>query len=109
MEKNLEKLEFNKVLDTLSNFAKTNIGKDYCLSLRPISDKSKLQKLLNETNTAILIRYKKGIPPITEISEDIKIWIKALNSNNILAIKSILDLTRILKISRELKSYFFFF
>lgn len=107
MEKNLEKLEFNKVLDILSNFAKTNIGKDYCLSLRPISDKSKLQKLLNETNTAILMRYKKGIPPITEISEDIKIWLKALNSNNILSIKSILDLTRILKISRELKSYFF--
>ena len=53
------------------------------------------------------MRYKKGIPPIAEISEDIKIWIKALNSNNILAIKSILDLTRILKISRELKSYFF--
>ena len=84
LEKNLEKLEFNKVLDILSSFAKTNIGKEYCLSLRPMTDKVKLEKLLSETNTAILLRYKKGQPPIGGISTDIQIWLKALNSNKVL-------------------------
>lgn len=107
LEKNLEKLEFNKILDILSSFAKTNIGKEYCLSLRPITDKIKLEKILSETNTAILLRYKKGNPPIGEISNDIKIWLKALNSNKILSISSILELAKLLKISREIKSYFF--
>ena len=107
LEKNLEKLEFNKVLDILSSFAKTNIGKEYCLSLRPMTDKIKLEKLLSETNTAILLRYKKGQPPIGWISTDIQIWLKALNSNKVLSISSILELAKLLKISREMKSYFF--
>ena len=107
LEKNLEKLEFNKVLDILSSFAKTNIGKEYCLSLRPMTDKVKLEKLLSETNTAILLRYKKGQPPIGGISTDIQIWLKALNSNKVLSISSILELAKLLKISREMKSYFF--
>ena len=107
LEKNLEKLEFNKVLDILSSFAKTNIGKEYCLSLRPLTDKVKLEKLLSETNTAILLRYKKGQPPIGGISTDIQICLKALNSNKVLSISSILELAKLLKISREMKSYFF--
>lgn len=60
--KYLNKLEYNKILDILSSFCKTYIGKDICFNLLPSTDKIKVQKSLDETNEAIGLRYRKGTP-----------------------------------------------
>lgn len=99
------KLEYDKVLTILSSYCKTYIGKDICFHLEPYSEKEKVTKAISETTEAIRIRYQKGNLPITSIP-DIEIWIKALDSNQILPIKALLELTLILKLSRELKEYF---
>ena len=104
--KYLNKLEYNKILDILSTFCKTYIGKDICFNLKPCIEKDKVSKILNETNEAISIRYRKGTPPISAI-EDIHIWLKSLDGNNILSTKALLELARILKMSRELYEYFY--
>ena len=57
----------NEILDILSSFCKTYIGKDICFNLVPCSDKVKVQKMLDETNEAISLRYRKGTPPISSI------------------------------------------
>ena len=105
--KYLEKLEFNKVTDILSKYSKTYIGKRYCINLLPLTDKSKVTKALDETNEAVLLKYKKGNIPIYEISEDIELCLKILSSKKTLSISNILNLGKILRLSKELKDYFF--
>lgn len=101
----LEKLEFNKVLNILSGYTHTYIGKDLVNSLVPSTDKNIVQKLLAETTEATILILRKGNAPISQI-ENISIILKKLNSNGILSAKELLDLAHILKISRELKEYF---
>ena len=52
------------------------------------------------------INIKKSNIPVCEIP-NIDIWIKQLESSNILSAKALLDVASILKVSRELKTFFF--
>lgn len=104
--KTIEKLEFNKICDILQGYAITYIGKDYANNLKPMSSKSEIEKAQNQTTEASTILYRKGSCPISEI-EDITPHIKKLNSNLFLSAKQLLDLANILKISSNLKEYFF--
>ena len=102
----LEKLEYNKILDILSNFCVTNQGKEICLKLLPANNYNDVKKSLDETNEAISLLYRNGVPPISEIS-DIEGTTKILETYGILSIKDLLNLANIFKISDNLKDYFF--
>ncbi len=101
----LEKLEFNKVLNILNEYTHTYIGKELVASLIPSTNKATVQQLLNETTEATILTLRKGNAPISQI-DNIKITLKKLDSNGILSAKELLSLAHILKISRELKEYF---
>ena len=103
----LEKLEFNKVTENLATFSKTFIGKKYCTNLYPFNDKNKVIKALNETNEAVIFKYKKGNIPIYELSEEIEICLKTLKSNKILSIANVLNIGKFLRLAKDLKDYFF--
>lgn len=104
-QKFLNKLEYNKVLCILENFAKTNIGKEYCKLLSPSSDKEIVISLLNETCEAKELIENNGSNPIEELPE-IMMYIPSLHSNNSLSTRGLLDICFLLKMSRELKEYF---
>lgn len=104
--KTLNKLEFNKICDNLKSFAITYIGKDYIDNLKPLSTKNEIEKAQKQTTEASILLYRKGSIPVGEI-ENITPHIKKLNSGLFLNIKQLLDLTNILKISSNLKDYFF--
>ena len=104
-QKYLEKLEFNKIKEILSNYAITFLGKNLCLELFPMNNKKEIEKALNQTYDASNLILRKGNLPISEI-EDITVHIKRLESSNFLTAKQLLDLANILKISRNLKEYF---
>lgn len=104
--KYLNKLEYNKILEILSNYAHTYIGKKLCLELSPSKNKDKVQKALDETTEAVSLKYRKGTPPISYI-DDISVWLKSLESNKSLSAKAILEIGLTLKMARELKEYFF--
>lgn len=106
MNANLQKLEYDKILEKLSHYAVTYLGKNYCYNLLPSNDKKIVKDTLKETEEAVSILYKAGVPPIDEIADN-TINIKTLESNMILSIKSILELSKILIISEELKKYFY--
>lgn len=107
MNKNyLNKLEYDKILDLLAKNSITYVGKDLCLNLLPSFKEAKVTKLLQETSEASNLIYRKGNLPITEIS-NIDISIKNLESSYSLNAKSLLDIAKTLKLSRELKEYFY--
>ena len=75
--KYLDKLEYNKILEMLEGFAKTYLGKNLCRRLHPSTNVS---FLLEQTNQALGLNYKKGSLPLSSIP-NIVIEIKNLESN----------------------------
>ena len=61
--------------------------------------------MIKETEEAVNLLYKSSNPPINEIYDN-TINLKTIESNGILSIKSILELTNIFNIAKELKEYF---
>ena len=104
-KKNLETLEFNKIKNILQTFAKTYIGKATALDLLPLDNKKEITKALKQTTEATILLYRKGNLPLDEI-ENIIPHIKKLEASVSLSSKELLDLARILKVSRNLKEYF---
>ena len=105
MNNYLEKLEYNKILEKLSIYAITYLGKNLCLNLLPSSNKEEVKNMLKETEEAVNLLYRCNTPPISEIADN-TINIKTIESYGTLSIKSILELANILKISEDLKKYF---
>ena len=60
-QKYLEKLEFNKVLEILKSHARTYLGKEKCLRLRPYKNVS---FELDQTFEALNMIYKNGSLPL---------------------------------------------
>ncbi len=104
--KNLNRLEFNKILDELNSHCNTYIGKSKVFDIKPFKNKDDVEKALSETSLALQLIYRKGNPPIEEFN-NIDIYIKNLYSNNFLSAKALLDVATVLKMSRTLKDYFF--
>lgn len=105
MKNDYYKLEYDKILNILSSFCKTNIGKELALSLIPSCNKLEVKNNLAITSEACLLKNKFGTPPICYIP-NINTWIKYLKSENTLSCKALLEIAHILKISRELKNFF---
>lgn len=102
----IEKLEFNKVIDILTDTCVTEIGKNLAKNLQPENKKDVVSILLKETTEATTLIYKKHIPSFVEIINFDYIE-KMLKSNSSLSSKNLLEIARILKLANNLKTYFF--
>ncbi|MCI8273200.1 MAG: endonuclease MutS2 [Clostridia bacterium] len=104
MNNNLYKLEYNKILEIVSSYCKTYIGKDYVLRLRPSKNQDEVTQMLNETNQGVILIQRNNQPPLDYI-EDINVYIKTLESSGVLNIKALLAIQKILQMSHNLKDY----
>lgn len=102
----LEKLEYYKIINFLLECCHTSFGRNAAQNLKPSFNSKKVYLLLKETTEAVFLLDRKGSIPIFEI-EDISLWIKKLESNVSLSAKALLDIAKILQLSRELKEYFY--
>ena len=102
----LDMLEYNVILEQVSGFASTYIGKDKILNLLPSNSFDEVNKLICETNEAYSMIKRFGNAPLDSI-EDVGISLKLLISSHVLSCKDLLDLSKILKLSRLLNSYFY--
>ncbi len=102
----LEKLEFNKIKNILSEFAISENGKEMCLNLEPYANKDKIEKALAETTEAVALLYRKGNLPLVPLGE-ITSHILNLKNQNFLQTKALLELATLLKTSRLIKNYYF--
>ena len=105
MNNSLKKLEFNKILEIISNYCKTYIGKKHVLVLLPSQDKEEIQKMLDETSQGVILIQRNSTPPLGEIA-DIAVYLKTLDSCGTLSIKALLEIQNILQMSANLKKYF---
>ena len=104
MNRYLEKLEFNKILENLSSHCVTYLGKELALNLLPKYNHDQVQMLLNETQEAVNLIYRNSTPIFYEI-KNIDVELKNLESNLALSCKSLLDLNLIFKSAYELRQY----
>lgn len=104
-QKYLDKLEFNKVLEMLENYAVTYLGKELVKNLKPSFNKNEVQITLKETEQADVLTHRIGGIPLGEI-DNINVHLRTLEAGGTLSIKQLLDLAKTLKISRELKEYY---
>lgn len=102
--KTLEKLEFRKICEIISDFAITYMGKNWAREIMPMTGKKDIEKSLHQTSEALMLLYRLGNPPISEIA-DITISFKQLENANSLNQKQLLDLSHILEVSQNLKNY----
>lgn len=102
---NLEKLEFYKVLENLSNFCSTIYGKELVSNLLPSKNKNEVSLLLQETLEAMNLSMRNSFPSFYNI-KDISLSIKQIESGQTLSTKNLLNLATVLKCSGELKEYF---
>ena len=105
MNNNLKKLEFDKILEKVSNYCKTYIGKNYVSELRPSQNKEEIKKMLAETSQGVILIQRNSTPPLGEIA-DITIYLKSLDGYGTLSIKALLEIQNILQMAANLKSYF---
>ena len=101
----LKKLEYPEILNLLTNYCKTYIGKKIATLLLPCNNKETVSNLLKETTEAFKLVSENGSIPLGEIA-NIEIDIKSLESFNSLPISSLLHIAKILEISRNLKEFF---
>ena len=105
-QKYINKLEFNKILDVLTDICITDIGKNLSKNLQPCNNKDVVLNLLKETTEAVSLIYKKNTPEIFPIS-DIDYISKTLESMGTLNNKSLLEVAKILALSATLKNYYY--
>lgn len=99
------KLEYHKILEKLSTYCHTYIGRELALKLFPSSVRQEVEHDLSETNEAVSLIERNSTPPISEI-DDIGIYLKLLESSSSLSAKALLSISNILEMAEELTNFF---
>ena len=102
-EKSLNSLEFDRILENLSNFAKINQSKKLCYKLKPFDDIVKINEELQCTREAKFIIDTQNDIPIEYVA-DIK-NIKENIKTSYLSEEELIDVAKTLKTSRLIKNF----
>ena len=105
MISSLEKLEYKKILNILSTYCKTYVGKLFVNTLQPSNNTDVVKHNLSQTTQALNLLLRYGNAPISEF-DDLTSYLKNLESYLPLSPKGLLEIAKILKISNDLKDYF---
>ncbi len=101
----ISKLEFNKVLENLSMYCSTNLGKELAMNLQIYDTADMVKQKLAETEEAVNLIYKNSTPSFCDI-QDIHVYLIHLESSQNLTIKGLLDLNTVFICSKNLKTYY---
>lgn len=104
MEKALKILEFDKVLDFLSGFAISELGKERCKNAEVFSDVEKIKKELSLTSEARFLLNQFIEPPL-EFILDVKVSLEDAKKGLTLSAQELVDISKVLKTSRLMKRY----
>ena len=103
-EKALKKLEYNKIIEKLADYAGSQPGKEKCRALLPMTDVEEIKKCQKETSDALARIYKKGSLSFSGIP-DIRASIKRLEVGSSLSAAELLKLSSLLTATLRAKSY----
>lgn len=102
--KNLEKLEFNKILDMLAAFAPTEGAKELALSLTPSDDIDEVRLRQRRTEDAKRLAGQKGTPSFGSV-KDIHDACERADKGATLTHRELLDCAGVLRCARGLIEY----
>ena len=103
-KKVLKTLEYNKIIDRLSDCACSELGKEKCRKLEPISDLNKIKNLQKETADALSLVWQKGSVSFSGL-HDISASLKRLEIGSALGAGELLKISSLLKIALRVKTF----
>ncbi len=101
----LSKLEYKKVLNSISNYAVTENGKNIILNLLPSEDLEKITLQLKSVSEAKEILIRNTAPQIDYISDLFDIIVQSKIVGVVLPSKKIVEILKLARISRMLVQY----
>ena len=102
--KALKTLEYNKIIDKLTEFAGSALAKEMCRNLQPSTDLYEIQALQKETSDALSRIYQKGAVSFRGV-RDIRSSIKRLEIGAIIGINELLSICSLLEVCSKVKAY----
>lgn len=103
-KKVLYTLEYNKIIEQLSNYASSDWAKEHCLHLKPMTDLSKIEQAQAETAAALSRIYRKGNISFGGIHK-IGMSLKRLEVGGVLSIEELLHVASLLDTAKRAKTY----
>ena len=104
-EKTLHILEFDKIIERLSDFATSRAGKELCLRLRPSSDPSRIREWQKNTSDAKdRIRLSGQSPNFSGVRE-LSDSLKRLKVSGTLGIHELIGISSLLTAAARIKQY----
>ena len=102
-ERTLRVLEFTKILDMLASFAVTDMGREACEKLTPLSDLAQVNEALEETEEAQVILTYLGDSPLIGFP-DVRPYLTLAAKGAALNPKALLSVAECLRASRAARS-----
>ena len=102
--KALKTLEYNKIIDKLTEFAGSALAKEMCRNLQPSTDLYEIQALQKETSDALSRIYQKSAVSFRGV-RDIRGSIKRLEIGAIIGINELLSICSLLDVCSKVKAY----
>lgn len=104
MDKNLLRLEFDKILSKLSNEASSQDAKKYIMEIKPFNNIDNVKTILKQTYDAYTLCIRIGNPPFSGIIPIINIIARA-KAGSVLSCSEILDVLSTLQAMRKIKEW----
>ena len=105
VEKTLEILEYNKIINILSDLSDTVLTKELINKLKPSADISEINRMQRETTEAVNMIIKKGNPPLGTL-QDIRGSLKRVEIGAVLEPVELINISYLLKVIRNMKNYY---
>lgn len=100
----LKTLEYNKIIDKLTEHASSPLGQDMCRKLSPMTDIKEIKKAQTETSDALSRLWQGGSISFSG-TRDIRATLKRLEIGSCLSVKELLDISSVLNVTLRVKSF----
>ncbi len=102
--KTIQKLEYNKIIDKLTEYAGSILGKERCSKLLPMNSLEDITQAQKETSDALTRILQKGSISFSGL-KDIRASIKRLEIGSTLGMGELLQISSVLDVALRVKSF----
>ncbi len=105
MKKSYKVLEFDKILEKLKNYTTSDSVREFIEKIEPFSNIEKARFAQKETTEAVTMLLRHGSPSVSLSVQNIKGAVKRADIGGVLTPKELMDISRVLYVSRKIKLY----
>ncbi len=102
--KALKTLEYDKIIDRLTGYASSEMGKNLCRDLLPSSDYAEILDRQDETRAALARLFHSGYLSFQGLT-DIRPHLKLLEIESTLSTRELLEIARLLRLTSQVREY----